>query len=151
MADRRLRVAACGAVVLLALTGCAKDELDSAMAESGSASQAPLVCAKDAKPVDLPAGFPAEAAVPDGYVVTGIQARSEGRTVVTAVSPKPFRQTLADMQKAFSTRGWAPSEGEVEARDAESNFQGNGLRGRWAIRQLPDCPDNTTVSLLIGK
>ena len=115
------------------------------------ATQVPLVCAKDAKAVDLPASFPAEATVPEGYVVTGTEARSAGRTIVTAVSPKPFKETLAEMQKAYSSRGWSPSEGEVEERDAESNFDGNGLRGRWAIRQIPDCPESTSVSVLVGK
>ena len=134
------------------LAGCGSDELDAAMAEpGGTASTLVSVCAKDAKPVTVPSSFPSAAALPDGFVVTGIEARSGNRTVVTAVSPKPFRATLADMQKAYSSRGWTPAEGEVEARDGEANFAGNGLRGRWAIRELPDCTDNTSVSLLLGK
>lgn len=121
------------------------------MAEPGTSATAPaLSCAKDATRVALPASFPAQAGLPEGYLVTGVESRSAGRTVVTAVSPKPFKQTLAEMQRAYSTRGWTPSEGEVEERDAESNFDGNGLRGRWAIRELPDCTDNTTVSVLLG-
>lgn len=121
------------------------------MAEPGTSATAPaLSCAKDATGVALPASFPAQAGLPEGYLVTGVESRSAGRTVVTAVSPKPFKQTLAEMQRAYSTRGWTPSEGEVEERDAESNFDGNGLRGRWAIRELPDCTDNTTVSVLLG-
>ena len=141
---------AVGAAALLA--GCGADELESAMAQPAPGqTSAPLVCAKDATAVPVPATFPAQAAVPEGYVVTGVQARSAGRTVVTAVSPKQFEQTLADMQSAYSTRGWTPSEGEVEDRDAESNFAGNGLRGRWAIREIPDCTGNTSVSVLVGK
>ncbi|WP_374968730.1 hypothetical protein [Terrabacter sp. BE26] len=144
-----------GLAVLVAasvLAGCESDELKSAMAEpAGSVTSMAPVCARDAKPVALPASFPSPAAVPDTYVVTGVEARSQGRTVVTAVSPKPFRQTLADMQKAYSSRGWTASEGEVEERDAESNFSGNGLRGRWAIREMPECTGNTSVSVLIGK
>ena len=136
---------------VLLLAGCA-DEMEDAMAETASGpTQAALVCAEDAKPVALPDGFPSQATLPTGYVVTGVEARSGGRTVVTAVSPKAFEQTLADMQHAYSTRGWTASEGEVEERDAESNFDGNGLRGRWAIRQVPDCTDNTSVSVLIGR
>lgn len=136
---------------VLLLAGCG-DEMEDAMAQPApGATQAPLVCAKDAKPVALPDGFPSQAALPAGYVVTGAEARSGDRTVVTAVSPKAFEQTLADMQGAYSTRGWTASEGEVEERDAESNFDGNGLRGRWAIRQIPDCTGNTSVSVLIGK
>ena len=146
----RVALAAGALATALVLAGCENDELESAMAAQPSSNSAALVCAKDAKPVTLPASFPASAAVPDGYVVTGVEARSAGRTVVTAVSPKPFKQTLADMQTAYSTRGWSASEGEVEERDAESNFDGNGLRGRWAIREIPDCTDNTSVSVLIG-
>jgi len=145
-----LALAAGALVTALVLAGCEDDELESAMAARPSSTSAALVCAKDAQPVTVPASFPASAAVPDGYVVTGVEARSAGRTVVTAVSPKPFKQTLADMQAAYSTRGWSASEGEVEERDAESNFDGNGLRGRWAIREIPDCTDNTSVSVLIG-
>jgi len=146
-----------GAVAALALlSGCGQDEMEAAMAGPGpgattGATAAAMVCAKDAKPVDLPAGFLSQAALPAGYVVTGVEARNGNRTVVTAVSPKAFEQTLADMQGAYSTRGWTASEGEVEERDAESNFDGNGLRGRWAIRQIPDCTGNTSVSVLIGK
>lgn len=143
--------ALCALAAVTVLGGCGEDELESAMAEPGStATPAALVCAKDAKPVDLPSSFPVQARLPEGYVVTGVQSRSGGRTVVTAVAPKPFEQTLADMQGAYSTRGWTASEGEVEERDAESNFGGNGLRGRWAIREIPDCTDNTSVSVLIG-
>ena len=146
---------AAGLVVLVgagALAGCESDELESAMAQPGSTStSAALVCAKDAKPVALPTSFPTAAALPGAFVVTGVEARSGGRTVVTAVSPEPFAQTLAAMQRAYSSRGWTASEGEVEQRDAESNFAGNGLRGRWAIREVPDCTGNTSVSLLIGK
>ena len=149
----RPAAAALAAGAVFALAACGTDEMEVAMKEtaaSGSTKVAP-VCAKDAKAVDLPAAFPAEATVPDGYVVTGTEARSAGRTVVTAVSPKPFRETLAEMQRAYSSRGWTPSEGEVEERDAESNFAGNDLRGRWAIREMPECPSNTSVSVLIGK
>lgn len=139
------------AAALASLGGCA-DEMEQAMAETAPGSTpAAVVCAAAATPVDLPAGYPAEATLPDGIVVTGVQSRTGGRTVVTAVSPKRFAQTLADMQKAYSSRGWTPSEGEVEGRDAESNFDGNGLRGRWAVREIPDCPGNTSVSLLLGK
>ena len=135
---------------VLLLAGCG-DEMEDAMAETGSgATPAALVCAKDAQAVTLPDGYPSQATLPAGYVVTGVEARSGNRTVVTAVSPKTFEQTLADMQGAYSTRGWTASEGEVEERDAESNFDGNGLRGRWAIRQIPDCTGNTSVSVLIG-
>ena len=148
------RAGAGALVALLLLAGCGAHETETQMTEPGpsaAGTAAAQVCAKDAAAVALPDTFPQEASIPDGYVVTGVEPRSGGRIVVSAVAPKPFKQTLAEMQTAYSTRGWTPSDGEVEARDAESNFQGQQLRGRWAIRQIPECPDNTSVSLLLGK
>lgn len=119
-------------------------------ASTAASSPAPVVCAKDARPVDLPAGFPAQAALPPGYVVTAVEGRTGSRVVVTGVSPKDFKATLADMQRVFSGNGWTMSEGEVEAADAESNFAGNGVKGRWAIRAIDQCQGNTSVSLVTG-
>jgi len=108
------------------------------------------VCAKDVTAVSLPAAYPRTAALPGGYLVTKVENRSEGRIVVTGVSPKDFRATLADMQRTFSANGWTLSQGEVEKDDAESNFEGNGFRGRWAIRAIEQCPGNTGVSVVVG-
>lgn len=138
-----------GASVLLlagALTGC---ENAGQKAMESTAEQM-SVCARDASAVELPAAFPSKAALPDGYVVTRVESRAGGRVVVTAVSPKPFRQTLKDMQATYARNGWSLSEGEVEADDAESNFSGNGLKGRWAIRAMDACQGNTAVSLVTG-
>jgi hypothetical protein len=146
--------ASLGAILALtALVGCGTDEMEADMAQPAVKSGRPaaVVCATDARAVSLPASFPGKASLPAGYVVTGTEARSAGRTVVRAVSPKSFEQTLAEVRAAYSSRGWTLSEGEVEERDAESNFRGHGLRGRWAIREMPDCPGNTSVSVLIGR
>ena len=130
-----------------ALTGCESAEQKATEAVADQMS----VCAKDARAVALPAGYPASARLPEGVVVTKVERREGGRTVVTAVSPRPFRQTLKDMQAKFSTDGWTLSEGEVEDADAESNFAGNAMKGRWAIRAMDACAGNTAVSLVTGK
>jgi len=117
---------------------------------SGGAGPAAVVCAKDAKAVVVPKEFPAGATLPQGYVVTNVEVRSGSRIVVTAVSPKEFRTTLSDMQRIFSANGWTMSQGEGEADDAESNFSGNGVTGRWALRGIDQCQGNTSVSLVTG-
>ncbi len=156
----RWTVPAAGALALAgALTACgsASTVADPDRAPAGptsaataASSPAPVVCAKDAKPVALPTGFPTQAALPAGYVVTAVEGRTGSRVVVTGVSPKDFKATLADMQGVFSANGWTMSEGEVEAVDAESNFSGNGIKGRWAIRAVDQCGGNTSVSLVTG-
>ncbi len=149
---------AAGAVLLatvLAGCGAASSVADPDRAAGGTTSPAtgtttPVVCAKDAKPVALPDGFPTQAGLPRGYVVTAVEGRTGSRMVVSGVSPKDFTATLADMQRLFSANGWTMSEGEVEADDAESNFSGNGVKGRWAIRAIDQCEGNTSVSLVTG-
>lgn len=146
----RARLAGAAALTLLAsaaLSGCESADKEAA----GQAAKLQTTCAKDAKPVDLPADFPSTAKLPDGYVVSAIDKRDGGRTVVSAVSPKPFKETLKDMQATYSSGGWKLSEGEVEAADAESSFSGNGVIGRWAIRTMTGCEGNTGVSLVTAK
>ena len=138
-----------GAAALLfagALTGCESAEQKAMESTADQMS----VCARDASAVELPPAFPSKAALPDGYVVTHVESREGGRVVLTAVSPRPFRDTLNDMQATYARNGWSLSEGEVEADDAESNFSGNGLKGRWAIRAMDACKGNTAVSLVTG-
>ena len=115
------------------------------------ATRLQTTCAKDAKPVGLPPDFPVSAKLPQGYIVTAVDGRRGGRTVLSAVSPKPFRQTLKDMQATYSAKGWKLSEGEVEEADAESKVTGNGIIGRWAIRSITVCAGNTGVSLVTAK
>jgi hypothetical protein len=94
-------------------------------------------CPPDATAVDLPKDFPAP--LPEGAVVVAVQKRDDDRTVVTAVVPSAEPDVLADLQSAYSDAGLTLTEGETEERDAESNFTGNGVTGRWGIRALSDC------------
>ena len=141
------------AVLLGTVSGCSAHQA-AAVPDQAGASPTPIpattVCAKDAKAVGVPQELTAQAALPNGYVVTNVEARSGSRVVVTAMSPRDFTATLADMQRTFSENGWTMSQGEVEAGDAESNFTGNGVKGRWAIRAIDQCAGNTTVSVVTG-
>ena len=145
-AGARVLAGATALVLAGALTGCESAEQKAMESTADQMS----VCARDASAVELPAAFPSKAALPNGYLVTHVESRDGGRVVVTAVSPKPFRDTLKDMQATYARNGWSLSEGEVEADDAESNFSGNGLKGRWAIRAMDACKGNTAVSLVTG-
>jgi len=134
-------------VATAAVSGCERGDKQAL----DKAATLQKTCAKDAESVVLPTEFPATAKLPEGYVVTAVENRDGGRTVVSAVSPKAFKDTLKDMQATYSASGWNLSEGEVEADDAESNFSGNGFKGRWAIRAMTECDGNTGVSLVTAK
>jgi hypothetical protein len=105
-------------------------------------------CPADAKAVDVPSDF--SAPLPQGTVVVAVDERDDGRTVLTGVVPAAEPDVLADLQQAYPAAGITLTEGETEERDAESNFTGGGLTGRWGIRALEDCsPVATRIDLVV--
>jgi hypothetical protein len=82
--------------------------------------------------------------------VVAVGSGSGGRTVVTGVVPKAEADVLKDLQSAYASAGLTLTEGEREERDAESNFTGSGIVGRWGIRELSDCsPVATRIDVII--
>jgi hypothetical protein len=141
-------------VTAAALTGCGGD--DSAQEKQAEkqlrASGAPTpVCVDQAHETKVPAAFPSAFRLPEGSVVYATQKRSGGRTIVYAVVDRDVKAVLKQMQDEVGAAGFNPSEGEVEERDAESNWKGNGYTGRWAIREVAGCTDQTSVTVLAAK
>jgi hypothetical protein len=105
-------------------------------------------CPADATAVDLPADFPAP--LPEGTVVVHVERRSGDRTVITGVVPSAEKDVLAQLQQAYPKAGLTLTEGETEERDAESNFEGDAVVGRWGIRVIPDCsPEATRIDVVV--
>jgi len=107
-------------------------------------------CAAAARPAGLPADFPADFPLPPRAVVIGSERRSGNRLIVTAVSPDGVKTVLAHFQSALPKAGLTNSAGEVEALDAESDFSGPAFQGRWTLRDLPGCPADTLVTVLVA-
>jgi hypothetical protein len=106
-------------------------------------------CPADATAVELPSGF--SAPLPQGTVVVDVRKASEQRTVVTGVVPSAEKDVLDDLHQAYSSAGLTLTEGETEERDAESNFTGNGVKGRWGIRELTNCsPVATRIDVVVA-
>lgn len=136
-------------LVLALLTACG----DSGAGAADTAARAPLsgaVCASavTGSEVDLPAGFPTDFPLPDKMIVTSAEDRGDAGIVVSGVTTTPFAQVLSALQKDLPANGFTPSEGESEPHDAESNWTSAGYEGRWAIRENPACPGDTTVQIL---
>jgi hypothetical protein len=124
-------------------------ESDAAATEDTGTPQT-VDCPGQASAVDLPAGFAAP--LPTGTVVVAVSRRSGGRTVVTGVVPARESDVLHELQRVYGTGGLHLTEGETEERDAESNFTGDAVTGRWGIRALSDCsPEATRIDLVVRK
>jgi hypothetical protein len=145
------------ALVLLAaaaLTGCGGGESDEEKKAEAQlrASGAPTpVCIDEAKDTEIPAAFPSDFPLPDGAKVYATEERSGGRTIVYAVVDTDEKDVLKVMQTDVPKAGYTLTEGEVEERDAESNWKGNGYTGRWAIREIAGCTEQTSVTVLSAK
>ena len=143
-------------VLTTALAGCGGATTETVAAKNAdkqlrTVGQAPtFVCVEKATEKPLPAGFPKTFALPAGSVVIGSEKRSAGRVIIYAVSPHDVKSTLHSMQQ-IPAAGIKLTEGEVEERDAESNWEGNGYLGRWAIREMPNCTGQTSVTVLAQK
>ncbi len=116
-----------------------------------ASSTAVTVCADAATAAPRPTALPDEVPLPPDAVLTGAETRPGDRLIVTAVTVGDFRKTLGFMQRAYPAAGLTLTEGEVEDRDAESNFTGHGLVGRWTIREIPDCGGSTLVTVLVAR
>jgi hypothetical protein len=139
------------AVILVA--GCeseaekAKEKDQSALKASASTA----VCAKAAKAVSLPTGFPAAFPLPSGMVVTSAEDRGTSGLVVQGVAATAFKDVLKGLQTDLPAKGFTPKNGETEPRDAESDWSSSDYDGRWAIRELAQCGSQTLVSVVARK
>jgi hypothetical protein len=164
---RRTRAGLLAAVLLLApwLGGCSDEGRGTPRNAGASAQEEPgepgeeeggeregtpssVDCPDEASVVDLPADFPAP--LPEGTVVVAVEQRSDERTVVTGVVPAAEPDALEELQQAYPDAGLTLTEGETEEHDAESNFEGEGVVGRWGIRALSDCePEATRIDVVV--
>lgn len=141
-------MAAAGAAALLValLAGCGEQKVEAEATQAGTPTS--LDCPETARAVSLPSGF--RAPLPAGTVVVAVQYRNHGRTVVTGVVPAAEKDVLAGLQRAYQAAGLSLTDGETEEHDAESNFTGTGLTGRWGIRVLENCsPEATRIDLVV--
>ena len=109
------------------------------------------MCAKDAaaKKVDIPSGFPSDFPLPPGTIVYSVADRgATGGIIVTGVTSTPFKDVLKALQTKLPAAGFRAEDGETEPHDAESDWSSNGFKGRWAIREIPQCSGDTLVNVV---
>ncbi|HST49656.1 hypothetical protein [Jatrophihabitans sp.] len=141
------------ATALILVAGCeseaekAKEKDEKALKASASSA----ACAKDAKAVPAPPGFPAAFPLPKGLVITNAEDRGNSGLVVQGVTATAFKDVLAGLQSDLPSKGFTPKNGETEPHDAESDWSSADYDGRWAIREADQCGGQTLVSVVARK
>jgi hypothetical protein len=143
----------CVAVALLAvtLTSCGGESDAEGEREVGTGAAADLTtCRADATAAPRPYGdaFPTDWPFPDRTVVFDAEDRGADGTIVSAVSSAPFGDILDFLNHDVVDAGFRIEKGETEDRDAEAEWEGNGFRGRWAIRESAQCDGETVIQVL---
>lgn len=152
----KLVAAAAGVAALCAACssgggGGAKRQPDADRAAVGT--RPATVCAEQAvaKRVSVPFGFPADFPFPPGTVLTSAADRGSAGLVASGISTASFKSVLAALHADLPDHGYRLEEGESEPHDAESDWSSAAYTGRWAIRELPQCPGETAISVVARK
>jgi len=151
--DRRAAAGLGSAALLLTLAACGGDPKadDEKAGEHNLAKAADRsTCSAQAKAVATPYGgqFPAGWPFLPGTTVYDVEDRGDQGTIVTAISTAPFKKILDFLNHDVVGQGFRVESGETEAHDAEAEWEGNGHRGRWAIRESGQCPGETVIQVL---
>ena len=134
-----------------ALLACASGrEAVAGQTGQGSASVASTLpaCAKGEASIERPAAFPADFPLPPGTVVIGQEERSGHRLILHTRAPTDVQGVARFFAEALPGAGYTQSQGESEQGEAEANYAGKGVQGRWRANAIPDCPGAVMLDVL---
>lgn len=99
----------------------------------------------------MPEAFPAAFPLPPGTVVNHQEGRSGGRIIIGAAVPMDVKEIAIFFERELPKAGFTPMFGESEPGEAESAFEGNGIRGRWKANSIDGCPNTATLGIVVGQ
>jgi hypothetical protein len=144
------------AVALLLLAGCGGTPALPVAAPTRVGPVAPVVQTPAAPfPCDarsglaLPAGWPAALPLPPGLVVTRTERRSGDRLIAYGRVPGDFHRVVRFFNAHLPAAGLPQRNGQLDPLDAESDFAGTTVRGRWTTGFSPECAGASAVTVLV--
>ena len=105
-------------------------------------------CAK-AKPAPRPPALPADFPLPPGTVVTASSEPHSGQLVVGGVIPADLQDAASFFNESLPANGFRQGLGDSESNEAEAPFTGNGLRGKWKVNAIANCPAAVVLTLVL--
>ena len=147
MTDRLARAAA-GLLALGSLAaGCGGSDSARPTVPEGPPPRLPA-CVK-AKAVPRPAALPADFPLPPGTVVTASSEPHTGQLVVGGLIPSDLQDAASFFNETLPASGYRQGLGDSESNEAEAPFTGNGVRGKWRVNAIANCPTAVVLTLVL--
>lgn len=108
----------------------------------------PLACSASVG-LSLPTGWPVAVPLPPGLVITRTERRSGDLLIAYGRAPGDFHTVVTFFNTQLPKAGFQQLDGQLDRFDAESDFTGPAVRGRWKTELSPDCASSTGVTVLI--
>lgn len=135
------------ALAALALTGASACG-GGHRAAASSVPAGPLPCTARTG-VALPAGWPPAVPLPTGLVITRTEQRSGGRLIAYGRVGDDLHTVVRFFNARLPAAGFVQRNGEIDRYDAESDFVGRAVRGRWTAGRSPECIGQSSVTVLL--
>jgi hypothetical protein len=107
-------------------------------------------CDAKATTASLPASFPKAFPLPPSTVVTSV-GQGAGGTFVRGVVPLSLKKAAAFFRRRVPEAGFEPGEADAEPWEAESEFSGHGVDGKWKVNELPACLRKTALLVAVSQ
>jgi hypothetical protein len=121
---------------LALLVGCGGDN----KAESASTTRAQRSgCPPHVAAARRPAGFPKSFPLPPQTVITSTGRPAPGSLFLRGLVTGGLSETAGFFKRRLPPAGFELGEGDSESGEAESEFSGKGVSGKWKVNAIPGC------------
>jgi hypothetical protein len=87
--------------------------------------------------------------LPPGTVITSSARPYPGQLVVAGVVPADLDGAADFFGDELPAHGFELGFGDSEQGEAEAPFTGHGVRGKWKVNDIADCPQAVTLTLVV--
>jgi hypothetical protein len=142
-------------LALVILAGCGGGEKEgektSGEPKRPAAAQGLPSCNARATGTALPETFPRDFPLPRGTVVTEAQRLPAEGASVRGVVPMGLKQAAAFFTRRVPAVGFIAGEADSEPWEAESEFSGKGIEGKWKVNELPGCLEKSALLVVVAE
>jgi hypothetical protein len=81
--------------------------------------------------------------------VTASSEPHSGQLVVGGLIPADLQDAASFFAASLPESGYRQGLGDSESNEAEAPFTGNGIRGKWKVNAIANCPTAVVLTLVL--